>query len=134
MNSTPPSPASTMRLTALQPPPPTPTTLIFAPVRFSWSSVSLSTSSRISASIRSTSEELFENAPEPPGHTAERSCTAAPCVWRAIAMRIQRQPDRCSKRRTVHVVGHAAYTHGTAPPDRQVENLLRDFRHAFENR
>src|SRR4051812_35786635 len=32
-NSTPPSPAEIMRLTALEPPPPTPTTLMQAPVR-----------------------------------------------------------------------------------------------------
>ncbi len=42
MNSTPESPACTMRDTALPPPPPTPTTLMRAPLRSSSSSISLS--------------------------------------------------------------------------------------------
>ncbi len=44
MNSTPEMPAWTMRDTALLPPPPTPTTLIRAPMRASSSSVSRSDS------------------------------------------------------------------------------------------
>jgi hypothetical protein len=42
MNSTPSSPTMTMRLTALLPPPPTPTTLMRAPALFSSSSRSRS--------------------------------------------------------------------------------------------
>jgi hypothetical protein len=44
MNSTPEIPACTIRDTALLPPPPTPTTLILAPIRASSSSVSRSDS------------------------------------------------------------------------------------------
>src|SRR5262245_5535203 len=132
MNSTPPRAASTMRLTALLPPPPTPTTLIFAPVRFWVSSVSLSVSSRIIASW--TSEELFENSTQASGHAAEGPGTRAPGLGHSVAVRIQRQTHGGAERRTVHVVGHAAHADRAAPANRQIENLLGDLRHALENR
>ena len=47
MNSTPPRPTSTIRFTALLPPPPTPITLILAPIRESVSSVSRSFSASL---------------------------------------------------------------------------------------
>src|SRR5258705_13511887 len=59
MNSTPVRPTSTMRLTALLPPPPTPITLIFAPRRAAGSSVSRS-------SCASRSSDFFMSPPVNP--------------------------------------------------------------------
>src|SRR5688572_25486057 len=164
MNSTPPRPTSTMRLTALLPPPPTPITLIFAPRLASGSSVSLSLSvSIISASVSAPncqlptpnescepppwelevgrrgflvckSKKLFEDAAEPSGHPAERPGAGTRRLRCAIAMRVQHDADRRRERRAVHMVGKAADTDRTSAADRKVENLFGDFRHPFENR
>src|SRR5687768_9041790 len=53
MNSTPHRPTSTIRFTALLPPPPTPTTFILAPRRASGSSVSRSLSSSLMYGLQS---------------------------------------------------------------------------------
>src|SRR5688572_6258290 len=154
MNSTPPSPTSTMRLTALHPPPPTPTTLILAPRRDSGSSISRSfsasrplgpLSSVILSSSRSpccfpesreryASKEFLENPAQPPRHAAERACADARMLRYTIAMRVEHQPDRCGKRRAVHVIGQTAHAHRASAADRQIENLLGDLGHAFQNR
>src|SRR5678816_2350318 len=112
MNSTPFSPTSTMRFTALPPPPPTPTTLIFAPRRASGSSVSRSLSASRPSSLLMPDlpysrplEEFLEDAPQPDGYATK--CPGAPTrrFGRPIAMRIQHQPYRRRKHRTVHVIG-----------------------------
>src|SRR3954463_2392410 len=98
MNSTPSSPTCTMRLTALLPPPPTPTTLIRAPARTSSASFNRSVVSRCSAIHRPPSEELFEQSAEPPGHPAQRPRTdKAPRLDDVIPLRVQDKPHRCCK-------------------------------------
>jgi hypothetical protein len=54
MNSTPSSPAATMRLTALLPPPPTPTTLMRAPARASSSSLKRNAATSVPAVFRTS--------------------------------------------------------------------------------
>src|SRR5690349_13268296 len=148
MNSTPPSPTSTMRLTALLPPPPTPITLIFAPRRASGASViriSVCSRSRAipnlplvgaaeAAPYDRLSEKLFENAPDAPGHPAERARAALGLLGRPVAMGIQRQPHGGRKHGARHVIGQPADAGGMSAADRQVENLLGDLRHAFQDR
>src|SRR5688572_6821290 len=120
MNSTPARPTSTMRLTALLPPPPTPTTLILAPRLASGSSVSRSLSASLICASVSTpnsqlptpnrhfeppfwelevgrwglcSKKLFENSAQPSGDAAE--CTGAgACRLRcAIPVGIEHHAD-----------------------------------------
>src|SRR5438876_740460 len=115
MNSTPLKPTATMRFTALLPPPPTPMTLIFAPRRVSASSVKRSGSAsrtRESNSLicaSSSSEELPENSPQPPGHAAEGPGAHAGHLRHAVAMRVEHEPDRRGKRRTGYVIGQPAH-------------------------
>src|SRR2546427_5507485 len=104
MNSTPPRPASTMRLTALQPPPPTPITLIRAPLRVSLSSISRSRSSlrafwpskSLMLSPPGTTyprlEEFLEDASQAAGHPAEGARTHARRFGPAVAVRVEHEP------------------------------------------
>src|SRR5688500_15310640 len=118
MNSTPLRPTSTIRLTALLPPPPTPITLILAPRLVSGSSVSLSLSSIIFATVQRPSEEFFEDAAEPQGCPAE--CAGAVARIRgAIAMRVEHDADRRREYGTVHVIGQTANADGASAPNRQ---------------
>src|SRR5689334_5736936 len=142
MNSTPSRPTCTSRLTALLPPPPTPTTLMRAPARNSSASLNRSGVSRCSAIHcplsellgKSVSEKFLEKPPEPSGHTAERSRPdEAPRLAHMIALRVQHQPHRRRKLRIGDVIGQPAHTRGTSPPDRQIENLLRNLGHALED-
>src|SRR3954464_1318837 len=156
MNSTPPNPTSTMRLTALLPPPPTPTTLIFAPRRACSSSVSRSFSSRPWGTSNSfmippgpdrtghdrhesgygrtpPSEKFFEDAADGDAHAIERAATARR-VLHPVAVRIQHHTDRRREHGTAHVVRQSADAHRQPAPDRQIENLFADLRHALENR
>src|SRR6267142_1039818 len=102
MNSTPVRPTSTIRFTALLPPPPTPITLIFAPRRVPRSSVS-----RSSCEARSSDcfmpglllEEFFENPAQPAGHAAERARADAGRIGLAVAMGVEHETDRRRKRR-----------------------------------
>ena len=159
MNSTPLEAASTMRLTALLPPPPTPTTLIRAPVALSASSVSRSGSRTLLVVRRrrptSCSSSVIVRPPvaarstaarrpqknslkKPRSRAGHRGRTRPPPtarrLARAVAMRVQHQPDRGREHRTGHVIGQAADAGGVAAADRQVEDLLGDLRHAFEHR
>src|SRR5688572_18900605 len=135
MNSTPPRPTCTMRLTALLPPPPIPSTLIFAPRRASGSSTSrISMSPSRCVIDRLPSEELLEDAAQPPGHAAERAGADARQLRRAVAVRIEDQPHRRGERRAVDVIGKAPDANGTAAPDRQVEDLLGNLGHPLEDR
>src|SRR5205085_9843378 len=79
-------------------------------------------------------KELLENSPWLAGHPAERARTDA-CRFRlTIAMRVENEPHRCSEGRTADVVGEPANLHRRAAANRQIEDLLRDLRHPFENR
>ena len=49
-------------------------------------------------------------------------------------MRIQHDANRRGEHRAVHVIGQPADADRTAAPNRQVEDLLGDLRHALENR
>src|SRR5688572_23550090 len=146
MNSTPSSPAATIRWTALLPPPPTPTTLILAPSRDSGSSVSRSFSASLPRASpclivrppcragRSTRlKELFENAAESYGHAAKRSRTAYR-LRDSIAMRIEHQPDRCRKLRAVDVIRQSADANRASAANGQIEDLFGNLRHPLENR
>src|SRR5687767_12906641 len=123
MNSTPPRPTSTMRLTALQPPPPTPTTLILAPRRTSGSSVSRSFSASNPLGPRGSlilcppvpgrwrsvmSEKFLEDSPKPARDAAERAGADARRLRRAVAVRVEHQPYRRGEHRAVHVIGETA--------------------------
>src|ERR1051325_5237799 len=130
MNSTPPSPTSTMRLTALLPPPPTPITLILAPRRASGAKVMRRSDCSRSRAIQPPLDELFENAPDAPGHPAERARAALGLVGRPVAMGVQRQPHGGRKHGARHVIGQPADAGGMPAADRQVEDLLGDLRHA----
>src|SRR5438034_5854443 len=50
-----------------------------------------------------------------------------------IAVSVERQPDTGREGRAVDVIGQAAHTNRTAAANRQIENLLGNFRHTVEN-
>src|SRR5262245_12491517 len=149
MNSTPPSPTSTMRSTALLPPPPTPTTLMRAALRASgasvnrsgsvpfplrpWPSFMCSSVLPLRRSIRS-SEKFFENPAKPSRHSAECTRAAAGRIRRPIAMRVQPDAHRRGKHRAADVIGQAAHADGRPTSNWQIEDLLGDLRHPLENR
>src|SRR5262245_11803911 len=141
MNSTPLRPTSTIRLTALPPPPPTPITLIFAPRRASGSSVSRSLSaSRLSGSLMplllsfTALEEFLEDPAQPHGYASKRPGPHPHRFGGPVPVRIQTEPDRSCEDRAAHVICQPPDADGGAPPDGQIENLFGDFRHALENR
>src|SRR5439155_8797594 len=81
-------------------------------------------------------KEFFEEAAE-----ASRDPTQRARPYRhtrrlthEIAIAIQHQPDARRKRRAVDVIGQAAYARRTSAADREVEDLLGDFRHPVEDR
>src|SRR3954467_12939443 len=156
MNSTPHRPTSTIRLTALLPPPPTPTTLIFAPRRVSESSISRSFSSR---PLGTSNSFMFPPGPAPSGRnrhesghrrtpaseklfedSAQRAPHAHQCVRtaafhrHAVPVRVQHQADGRRKHRAAHVIRKTAHANRHPAPDRQVENLFPDLGHPFQNR
>src|SRR6185503_11574525 len=142
MNSTPPRPTSTMRSTALLPPPPTPTTLMRAALRASGASVNRSASllsplrpwpSFMCSSVRCL-KEFFEDAPKPTGDAAERAGAGTRRIGRTIAVRVQSDAHRRGKHRTADVIGQAAHADGRTASNRQIEDLLGDLGHPFENR
>src|SRR5215204_1404572 len=151
MNSTPPRPTSTMRSTALLPPPPTPTTLMRAAFRASGASVNRSASvlsplrpwpSFMCSSVHSGRsvrrladlEKFLEDAPKPSGNAAERAGTGTRRIGRTVAVRVQSDAHRRGKHRTADVIGQAAHADGRAASNRQIEDLLGDLGHSFENR
>src|SRR5262245_8519796 len=154
MNSTPPRPTSTMRSTALLPPPPTPTTLMRAALRASGASVNRSasvlsplrpwpsfmcSSASFVPSVRRRKaanllKELLENPSQSSGDTAERAGTGTGRIGRTIAVRVQSDAHRGGKHRTADVIGEAAHADGRAASNRQIEDLLGDLGHPFENR
>src|SRR5438874_7718733 len=104
MNSTPSRPTCTIRLTALLPPPPTPTTLMRAPARASSASFNRIGVSRCSAihpllvrivESEPVLEKFLEQSPEPAGHAAEGPrADKAPRLADVIPLRVQHQPHR----------------------------------------
>src|SRR5947207_13619011 len=104
MNSTPSRPTCTIRLTALLPPPPTPTTLMRAPARGSSASFNRIGVSRCSAIhrlhnvVRPVSEKFLEQSPEPAGHPAEGPRSdEAPRLAHMVPLRVQHQAHRRRK-------------------------------------
>src|SRR5690606_8659250 len=127
------------------PPPPTPTTLMRAPVRRSSASFSrislssmrsrntgvtlnLSAINRPSSPFRAPcSEELPEESPNPPGHPAERSGSRSPPRFhRLMVMAVLHQSHGRREPGAGNVVGQPAHARRHPPPDRQVEDLLGD--------
>src|ERR1044071_10334038 len=49
-------------------------------------------------------------------------------------MRVENEPHRWGEGRTAGVIGQPANLHRRAAANRQIEDLLRDLRHPFENR
>src|SRR5262249_52660377 len=131
--------------TALLPPPPTPTTLMRAPVRASSASFNRSPVGSMSPSILCrvspmvptsfiSLEKFFEQRAQPPGHAAERAGPDRTCRFAGlIAVRIHHEADRRRKRGVVDVIRQSTEPGRRAAPDRQIENLLRDFADAFEH-
>src|SRR5688572_28784787 len=79
------------------------------------------------------SEELLEDSAQAPGDAAERPGAAARRLGHAIAVRIEDHANRRRKDRTVHVIGKAADAERAAAADRQIEDLLGDLGHPFED-
>src|SRR6266571_865305 len=148
MNSTPGRPSSTMRLSALPPPPPTPTTFIRAFCD------TVSSSSKIMAPSGPRSEEVLQptlERSEQPGHprACERpsppSCPAR-CTrsgaspsrrgpLRHAARRVQHQPRRYRVARRLHAVHEPRdVVLGRARAHRQPEHLARQLHQARQVR
>ena len=88
-----------------------------------------------SVASRVPSEEFLEQPAQPTGHAPERAGTDQPAGFAdVIALRVQHQPDRRRELGTVHVIGKPADAGRRSAPDGQIEDLLRDLRHALENR
>src|SRR5437773_1327630 len=81
------------------------------------------------------SKEFSEQSAQPAGDTNERAGAdrRARRLSYRIAIPVEDQADAGRERRAVHVIGEAADAAGAAAADRQVENLLGDFRHAVED-
>src|SRR6185503_2749058 len=128
MNSTPSRPTCTMRLTALLPPPPTPTTLIRAPARVSSASFKRNELPRSSDIRGLPSEKFLEQPAQPPGHASESADTdhAAAGFAHVIPLRVEHETDGRRKFRIAHMVGQAAHAGRQSAPDRQIEYLFRD--------
>ena len=77
-------------------------------------------------------KEFLENRPELRHDAAERTA-GTPRFGHSISMRVERDAHWRRKDRTADVIGEAANANRHASPDRQIENLFRDFRHALEN-
>src|SRR5688572_17438796 len=134
INSTPSSPTCTMRLTALLPPPPTPTTLMRAPVRCSSASFSRNGISRVSAIRPPLLEEFLEQAAQPSGDAPE--CAGAhqtPGIAHMMPLRVQPQSHSRGELRIADVVGEAANADRHPAPDREIEDLLSKLGHSLEN-
>src|SRR5689334_13081083 len=139
MNSTPSSPAATMRFTALLPPPPTPTTLMRAPDRPCSSSLSRNASVPVEVTCVPFAmcpprclEEFLEKGPQPAGHAAESSGAHGACrLAGAVSMCIHDEPDGRRECGTVHVIRKPTDTGRRAAADGQVKNLFGDFGHPF---
>src|SRR5205809_1089612 len=137
-------------------PPPTPTTLIFEPRHASASSVRRSFSSRPFGSSKSfmsppgpaeaglrpsrvrqcrtpPSEKFLEDSAHRSAHPGEY-VHARPRRRHTVPVRVQHHPDGSREHRAADVIGEAAHASRQPPPDRQIEDLLGDFRHPFENR
>src|SRR5262245_22508701 len=152
MNSTSPRPAPTMRLTAFPPPPPTPITLMRQPFRTTSSSRRIRSfsagitwrASMSCASFRNarravapgtrSSEKLLEQRAQPSRETAERADADPHRLGLHVAMRVQHEADRRRERRAVDVIRQPPDALGRRTPYGQIENLLGDFGHAFEQR
>src|SRR5436190_18301069 len=111
MNSTPVRPTSTIRLTALLPPPPTPITLILAPRRAAGSSVSRSSCAPRSSDFFMSPplKELPENPPQLSRHTAECARAHTRGFRLPVAMCVENQSHRRGEGRAADVVGEPAH-------------------------
>src|SRR5688572_23685554 len=142
LNSTPSRPALAMRLTALLPPPPTPTTLIRAPVRPSSSSLSRSIEAVsepvivcLASAMRPSLQEFLEQRSQPSGDASERAGANRPGrLHHLIPVRVHHEPDCRRIGRTVDVIRESPDAGWTSAADRQIEDLLGDLRHALEHR
>src|SRR5687767_7588321 len=134
MNSTPSSPTCTMRLTALLPPPPTPTTLMRAPVRCSSASFSRNGVSRMSVIQASTLEKFLEQSAQPSGDASKRAgAHHATGLAHMISLRVQHQSDSRRELGIAYVIGEAADTDRQPAPDGEIEDLLGKLGHPLEN-
>ena len=78
------------------------------------------------------SEELLEQPAQPAGHAPERAGSDRPRDFPGmVPVGVHHQPDGRGERRIVDVVGETADARRHAAPDRQVEDLLGDLRHAL---
>src|SRR6187402_1689542 len=77
-------------------------------------------------------KEFFEYRPEL-RHDAAESAALASLFCDSIAMRVKSDANRRSKDRTADVVGQATDTNRNPSPNRQVEDLLGDLGHSFED-
>src|SRR6266568_3631417 len=128
MNSTPCRPSSTMRFSALPPPPPMPTTFIRAFCD------TVSSSSKIMAPSGDRSEEVLQ----PPLQRSEQLLDARPFCQRAagraaqreLPRRVQHQPDRHGVARRLHAIHEPGDPLlGAAGPHRERERLARQLHH-----
>src|SRR6188768_3649370 len=141
MNSTPLSPASAMRLTALPPPPPTPITLMRAPVRTMSSSRRIRSFSepwalKWRASILSGPflglEKFFEERPQTSRDSSERAGAYARGLGLHVVMGVDHDADRRGEYRIADVIGESTDALGRRATHRQVEDLFGDLGHALE--
>src|SRR4029077_14266474 len=131
-----------MRLTALPPPPPQPTTLIRA--RPSCNSLSFTTSSWWKFAFAMASSSWFrvcslEKISKPPHRflvrrTERHLLPGVVVVARAGLQAPLDQPDRDRKRRTLSPIGKAGHAGRSAEPDRGVEDKLGGVGRAHEAR
>src|SRR5213596_1534549 len=133
MNSTPWSPSSTMRFSALPPPPPTPTTFIRAFCD------TVSSSSKIMAPSGDRSEEVLQpplERREPALHSGARHQRATGRgALREPARRVQHQPHRHRVARRLHAVHQPGDPLLGAPrPDGHGEGIPRQFHHPRQMR
>src|SRR5512137_686264 len=126
MNSTPWTPCSIIRLTALPPPPPRPMTLILAP---RWSSTRWNFS-RLESSLMMSSLSFLEPVLEP-GERAFFPVLGKTAVLPDVEA-VEDEPHGRGEVGGRDAVDEAADAAGIAAPDRQVEDLLGDLFEAFE--
>src|SRR5262249_14511226 len=81
-------------------------------------------------------EEFPEQPAQPAGDAYQRarSDRSARGFSDRVAIAVEHQPDAGGERRAVDVIRQPADVARTAAPDREIENLLGDLRHAVEDR
>src|SRR5687767_679178 len=130
MKSTPFSPASIIRFTAFPPAPPTPITLIEAPV----TTFPSSTSSNIAAPpvvCAGPLDQLLDPASEPRGDPTEQTPFHSPRPGIRVK-RVHRQTDPGRESGIGNRFRETREPDRHAPPHRHFQNLLRELGHARE--